>query len=413
MRTALDGDLAVIFDRIGPYHFARLRALGQAVPTTAIEITALDQTYGWDLVTGAEHFKRVTLFPAPEDSTKLNAEVSRRVRAALDQCRPAAVAVPGWSDPGALSALQWCAERRVPAIVMSDSTEWDHPRVFWKEWIKRRLLRLASAALVAGTPHADYLKRLGMAPDQIFQGYDVVDNDYFAQGAREARQSGAQLREKHGLPENYFLASARFVEKKNLPRLIEAYAKYRDRATRHQPGSPATGIWHLVLLGDGPLRADLRNQVAALGLQNQVQMHGFQQYAELPVYYGLARAFVLASTTEQWGLVINEAMASDLPVLVSDRCGCAEDLVKDGVTGFRFDPARPEQLAEIFSRCSEQAGELAGMGAEGKRLIGGWGLDCFVRGLTGAASRAVRHPGRPGSVIDKLLIKMLLRRQAA
>jgi 1,2-diacylglycerol 3-alpha-glucosyltransferase len=53
---------------------------------------------------------------------------------------------------------------------------------------------------------------------------------------------------------------------------------------------------------------------------------------------GLASAFIQASTTEQWGLVVNEAMASGLPVLVSERCGCAPDLVKNGVNGYTFDP---------------------------------------------------------------------------
>ena len=67
---------------------------------------------------------------------------------------------------------------------MSDSTAWDYERLYWKERIKRRLLRLATAGFVAGTPHAEYLQNLGMAPDRVFLGYDAVDNDHFRQGAR-------------------------------------------------------------------------------------------------------------------------------------------------------------------------------------------------------------------------------------
>jgi 1,2-diacylglycerol 3-alpha-glucosyltransferase len=93
-----------------------------------------------------------------------------------------------------------------------------------------------------------------------------------------------------------------------------------------------------VLLGDGPLKETLFHQVARMGLTDRVRFPGFKQYDELPIFYGLASAFIHASSSEQWGLVVNEAMASRLPVLVSERCGCAPDLVQNGVNGFTFDP---------------------------------------------------------------------------
>src|SRR5207244_4064698 len=102
---------------------------------------------------------------------------------------------------------------------------------------------------------------------------------------------------------------------KNLPRLLEAFAGYRRLA--------GDAAWELVLLGDGPLRPELVALLKDLELDGHVLLPGFKQYDELPAYYGLAGAFIHASTTEQWGLVVNEAMASGLPVLVSDRCGCA------------------------------------------------------------------------------------------
>src|SRR5262249_59830905 len=103
-----------------------------------------------------------------------------------------------------------------------------------------------------------------------------------------------------------------------------------------------TAAWKLVLLGEGEQRAKLEGLRDALGLRNDVSMPGFKQYDELPAYYGLASAFVHTSTTEQWGLVVNEAMAAGLPVLVSERCGCGPDLVREGVNGFTFDPRQPE-----------------------------------------------------------------------
>src|SRR5207244_6319382 len=95
--------------------------------------------------------------------------------------------------------------------------------------LKRRIVDLYSAALVGGQRHVEYLIELGMPRERIFTGYDVVDNEYFRQRAEEVRSQRSEVRQKYGLPENYFLASARFIPKKNLPRLIRAYSVYRQK----------------------------------------------------------------------------------------------------------------------------------------------------------------------------------------
>src|SRR6266478_5951135 len=114
-------------------------------------------------------------------------------------------------------------------VVMSESARTDETRARWREIIKRRIVRVYTAALVGGQRHIDYLVELGMPRERIFTGYDVVDNEYFRQRAEEVRSQRSEVRRKYGLAENYFLASARFIEKKNLTRLIRAYAEYRDR----------------------------------------------------------------------------------------------------------------------------------------------------------------------------------------
>ena len=185
--------LAVLFHRIGPYHFARLRAAGRLLPIVAIESSGVDETYAWDVVAGADHFERVTLFDHADAQKLPMAEVVNRVGSALDRVHPAAVVIPGWADSAALGALHWCVQNHVPAVVMSESTEWDERRSGWKEWMKGRVVRLCAAALAGGTPHADYLARLGMPADRIFLGYDAVDNDYFARKAEESRNKPGEV----------------------------------------------------------------------------------------------------------------------------------------------------------------------------------------------------------------------------
>ena len=398
--------LAILCHRIGPYHFARVRAAAKKFPTTVIEAFQSDDTYAWDLVDGAEGFTRVTLF---KKSPATPSALLQGLQKGLDDCRPAAVAIPGWADMVAFGALQWCGARAVPAIMMSETTQWDESRRVWKEWVKRRLVRMCAAGLVGGRPHAEYLEHLGVPRRNIFQGYDAVDNDYFVRESAAARKQAQAIRSRLELPENFFLASARFVEKKNLLGLLEAYACYRRQARQSAIGNRQSPIFDLVLLGDGPLRSSVLDFRSSLGLDAWVHLPGFQQYGELPAYYALAKAFIHASTTEQWGLVVNEAMACGLPVLVSNRCGCFQDLVQDGINGFAFNPKDIGQLAGLMHKVSAPEFPLAQCGAESQRIISNWGPERFGCGLEEAVKVALAAPPPALGMLHRFLLRLLTR----
>lgn len=354
--------IAVLFENLGPYHIARLSALASRCDLLAIEVNATSTDYGWHAAAEVP-FERIILPTGRRQSR------SAMVRA-LTAFQPDAVFVPGWNDRAPLAALLWADRTAVPAILMSDSQEIDFPRRHWKEAIKRQIVAGFSGALVAGIPQAVYARRLGTAPSAIRPGYDVVDNRYFETGAEAARAERAQRLERHSLPEDYFLVSARFVAKKNLPALLEAYAGYRTALP--------DGAWDLILLGDGALRQHITERIAALGLTDHVHLPGFRQYDELPDYYGLARALILPSVSEQWGLVVNEAMAAGLPVLVSERCGCATDLVETGVNGFTF---APDDIAGLTGLMLHLTGlpkaECAAMSAASRRIVARWSPETF------------------------------------
>ena len=399
--------VAVLFQRLGPYHHARLNAAGKLMSVWGVEACATEDIYAWAKVEGADAFTRITLTERDSGDRLWRQELQRKLWHELDEIKPQVVAVNGWSSTDAFSLLWWCAKTNTPAIMMSESTEWDDPRRFWKEWIKGRLVKMCAAGLAGGTPHADYLARLGLPRNRIFLGYDVVDNDYFATRTAELRT--AALRTPLGLPEKYFLASARFIEKKNLSRLLEAYAHHRVIAEKLEIGNRKSEIWKLVLLGDGPLRETINHKLSTLNLQDQVLLPGFKQYDELPKYYGLASAFIHASTTEQWGLVVNEAMASSLPVLVSNRCGCAADLVQNGVNGFTFDPSNVEEMAKrMFQLSTLSPSQLSTMGVASRRIIADWGPERFANGLRGAVTMALKHPCSRAGLLNQLLLQLAL-----
>jgi len=439
----------------GPYHHARLRGAHQEGGRAGLEVMGLamaryQSDYRWVEI-GDESILTASLdLPLEQVSSNRWRTLLSPI---LDQVRPDVCAIAGYSHPSMLTLISLCGERGIPWVLMSDSQEKDEVRRSWQEWIKSRLVRLASSGFAAGRPHLDYLATLGLPSTLSSTGYDVVDNHYFA-------GESARWRTQETSPNPpYFLASNRFIPKKNLFRLLDAYARYakpfspnKEPSTKNE--APGHAPWPLVLLGDGELKDDLVAHARNLGLEviesapwemdNLSQeshppidfasrrpstlrsdcppltadrlpptlfLPGFRQIDELPRFYAHAGAFVHASTTEQWGLVVNEAMASGLPVIVSNHCGCAPDLVEEGKNGFTFDPHQVDEIATLMERVANLPdAERTALGEAGRRLIADWGPERFAKGLEEAAERAMATGPKRGSWVDGLLLKLLIRR---
>lgn len=397
--------LVVQFVRFGPYHFTRLRSAEAALETLGWKVTGLqtagtEATYAWDQ-TGLESGSLATVFPDRVYEKIPAGDLRSGMMSKLDKLKPDAVAIAGWGSADARAALDWCQRHGAEAIVMSETRASDGNRRWWKEWLKARLVRRFDGALVGGKAHRDYLVSLGMPTERIETGYDIVDNEHFATKVAEARakglrgegtkgqtdggtkgqsEVGGQRSEVERTAEPYFLASSRFIERKNLRRLIDAYAEYRRhflnsslaclRAISPSLGSrhPSLSPWDLVLLGTGDGKEELERYVKERGLDGVV-FPGFQQIDTLPRWYAGAGAFVHPALEEPWGLVINEAMACGLPVICSRTTGAAE-LVEDGVNGFLFDARDTASLSLLLRKMAElPPKERAHMGALSGRLV--------------------------------------------
>jgi len=393
--------VAIVFQRFGPYHISRLEAAARHLAVIGIELSATDRTYAWASTKDSGGFRRIVV--SPDIDAEPIARMAAKVARTLSDARPDAVAIAGWSHPAALAALLWCSWKGIPTVLMSDSAADDAVRRSWREGVKRRIVSLFASAVVGGAPHRPYLVGLGMPSDAIFDGLDVVDNDHFEKGAARVRADADAHRARHALPARYFLTSSRMIGKKNLFAILDAYRIYRADA-----GAQA---WDLVMLGDGRLMPSIRDAIACAGLTQHVHLPGFRQYDELPIYYGLAGAFVLASTTEQWGLVVNEAMAAGLPVLVSTRCGCSTDLVRPGINGFTFEAADPKQLAQFMRIVASDPEIAASMAAAGQDLIAAWSPARFADHLLSAVERAQATRRRAGLVALGVTGLSLFRRE--
>jgi 1,2-diacylglycerol 3-alpha-glucosyltransferase len=372
--------VAVCFTNFGPYHLARLRALADRLGTAGIrlvayEVAGRERTYPWLPDRNIEVFEWITFFPERVLETIAPTDCRRAMVLALDRDQPDVLCLVGYARPESMAAARWARRQRRPAILLSESQAIDRPRSCWKELIKMRRIRHFDAALVGGPTHRDYLVRLGMPAERIVLGYNAVDNSYFTVGAQRWRNSAMG---RTGLPAApFFLTVCRFAAEKNLVHLVRAFARYREQ-------SNPLSAWDLVLCGGGPGSAEVDDVIARSGCAAAIHRPGFLQADALTRWYGHAEAFVLPSLSEPWGLVVNEAAASGLPLLVSRRAGCAATLVPepDGTTGGQFDPLDLEEmttkLAWIASLPQE---DRRAMGERAAQVVSAWGPDCFARGV--------------------------------
>ena len=385
--------VAFLVQRIGPYHHARLRAWA-ALRMQAIQVVEFrpgDAVYAWA--------------PMRDDGSYGRSQVNtgEELHQRLESLQPQVVVCVGYADREISQAMTWALERHIPLVTCSDSTFSDEPRSWLKERLKRRMVAAFASALVAGSRARDYMTGLGLEAQRQFQPWDVVDNAYFANGAERSRSDAVALRAGLNLPRRYFLCVARFVPKKNLLHLLKAYARYVSRA-----GADA---WSLVLSGSGPQEAELRDSVVTSGLAALVHFPGFVQYPDLPTYYGLASGFVLPSVSDQWGLVVNEAMAAGLPVLVSAHCGCSSDLVCEGENGFVFAPEVVGALAACMERIAAlPVAQLTAMGRRSREIVAAFSPVAFASGLNAAVSCALAGRGERRPWLTRLLVASLARR---
>jgi 1,2-diacylglycerol 3-alpha-glucosyltransferase len=380
-------EVAVIWIDWYPYHVARftgiLSAAGLAGKVTGIELVG-----GVGVHAGLrfreqlpEGLPVLTLMPEADWQRAGQWRLATKLWKALNEVDPETLLVPGYYTLPAIAAALWAKLHHRQSVLMTESTAADHARSWWKEKAKSLLIRaLFDWAIAGGTAHRRYLEELDFPMERVMRFYDVVDNTYFRDRSNELRKSSAP---DFSLPAGYFLYIGRLSEEKNVDGLLDEWSAYRE----------AGGTWPLVIVGNGSVAIDLQQRAAASPFAADVHFAGHKGFSELPLYYAFAGCFVLPSTREPWGLVVNEAMAAGLPVIVSNRCGCAEDLVDPAKNGFIFNPANAGDLAQCLHQMEDATpAELAQMGAASLEIIGRYSPAAFGNEVAQIAGVTVGNP---------------------
>src|SRR5262249_380891 len=187
-----------------------------------------------------------------------------------------------------------------------------------KVWLKRRLVSCFQAGFVAGSRQLHYLAGLGLAAERCFVGCAVGGNDQFVPPTLGDKTNGGG-----GAP--VLLGWVRLHPRKNL---VSVRAR-KNLLSVLETLSERRGEWTWVVAGDGPQRAEIEQRIRELDMGDHVRLLGNVGYSEIPALYHRADAYLQSSVSEPWGLAVNEAMASALPIIVSNQCGCREDLLQE------------------------------------------------------------------------------------
>lgn len=265
-----------------------------------------------------------------------------RTRALLREVRafkPDVINLTGYYDPAQQILLLWANLNGVRVVMQSESTMADQHRGGWKDQLKRWLLGRCDGFFCFGNQSADYLIKLGVPPGKVLMRKNAVDNESLRAAFEKALPTRSSQQQALGLRPNNVVFVGRLIAVKNLPMLVTAFAEARNV-------SPAAASWGLIMLGDGAEQDRLTAQIESLGLADAVHILPGRPWFQVPQVLALSDVLALPSRSEPWGLVVNEAMACGLPVIVSNRCGCVPDLVHDRQNGFVFDPDEPNQLVE-------------------------------------------------------------------
>jgi glycosyltransferase involved in cell wall biosynthesis len=305
------------------------------------------------------------------------------VFAALAGSSPAVVVVSGWSTFSSQVAVPWCRRKRVPYVLLVESNDRD-PRPAWRRFVKRLVVppvvRRAAWVLAVGTLARDSVLARGARPERTGRFANTIDVADYVELADGLATRRGELRAELGAEADdvVVLSVARLAPEKGLDTLIRAAAEANEPRLL------------LVVAGSGPERDGLSRLAGDLGVRFAL-LGDVQPASRLVELYVAADVFALLSIHEPWGVVVNEAAACGLPLVLSDRVGAAYDLLEDGVNGHLVRAGDISGAASALGRLAADRGAREAFGARSRELVQGWGyepsVDDFVTAVRAAAAR--------------------------
>jgi glycosyltransferase involved in cell wall biosynthesis len=334
-------------------------------------------TIAWDIpLTDGYNHHFLDCWGSSKYQSVLQQPVARDIFKQLQHGKFDVVWVHGWSWLCSLQAVMAANRLGIPVLMRGDSSIFSEPINILKKKVKKLCLNWLfdkiAGVFYVGTFNRQFYENYGVDRDRLFFLPYAVDNQYFQEQAMLASANREELRKSLNLEAGrpIILYAAKLVDAKRPQDLLAAY-QLLSIDGRQEPKP------YLLFVGDGSLRPSLQAQAKEMNWQS-IRFLGFWNQSELPAIYDLCDVFILPSGFEPWGLVINEVMNAKKAVVVSDRVGCASDLVKDGQNGRIFPVGDVKALAEAMRWAiahRESAGERS------LELIQPWSFEEDIRYL--------------------------------
>ena len=313
------------------------------------------KAFQWDLdMLKGYPYRFLETTPAAPDITRFLGVRINGIRQLLREHRVTNLWINGWQVAAYWQATIAAHRLGIPVWLRAESN--DLRRSHWSRRLPRQLLlRLlfarVSAFLTIGSANRRFYQRFGIEEERLIPAPYCVDNDRFAEAAAALANERDALRAAWNIPDTAtcFLFAGKFIPKKRPADLIEAV----DRLLSCEAFGVRAEEIHLLLVGDGELRPQLEKATYELETKHGrslITFAGFLNQKEIPRAYAAADCLVLPSDAgETWGLVVNESLASGRPAIVSDLCGCAEDLARPLGSPFVFPCGHIEDLTSSLA----------------------------------------------------------------
>jgi glycosyltransferase involved in cell wall biosynthesis len=297
---------------------------------------------------------------------------------------PKLIYLNGYYDASYWAVIVYAKLKNIKIIIDSESTETSRERVWWKEKLKKIIIPRMDGYLCLGTKATEYIIKLGVKKEKILSTRNIgIANDKVAQLHRNAFSIKDSVKKQLNLLPYNFIYAGRFSPIKNLLLLIEAFAEASEKFDNQHR-------WGLILSGDGSENEALKSLVSSKNIEGITFLPSCEWH-EVPSRYALADVAILPSLFEPFGFLVNEALVYGMPIIVSNRCGSAFDLVQEGENGYTFDPTKKEDLVEKMGKMMNNISEHKTMGEKGKKLVGHFHPDLICDDIIKAFDTILNH----------------------
>jgi glycosyltransferase involved in cell wall biosynthesis len=371
--------LVLITEIIAPYRIPVFNALARRAELDlhVIFLSETDSTLRqWRVYRDEIRFSYEVLPSWRWRAGKNNVLFNRGLWSALNRREPGVIICGGYNYLASWQALLWARRKRVKFVLWSESNIQDaRSGRALIEALKSYFLRKCDRFVVPGKASSEYLQAFGLSQKSIVTAPNAVDNNFFAVESANARARAAEIREKLKLPSRFILFVGRLVPEKGVFDLLNGYSAL-ESDIRSEVG--------LVFAGDGISREELALRAKKVS-PGMICFPGFAQREELAALYALAELLVMPTHSDPWGLVVNEAMACGLPIIVSNIAGCAADLVEDGWNGSVVPLHNEKALSSAIRSVLSQPELRQSMAAHSLERIQCYSPEACAAGLAAAA----------------------------